>query len=162
MLTPDGEVKVLDFGIARLGEDGPDAVSDARPRAHRLFPVPSEESFPFARTAPGRVIGTAGCMSPEQARGEPVTVASDMYSFGLLLQELFTGKPPYEPDLDGVALLQKVQKGHSLPVTGVDAHLADLIDAPQGADPREPPRRRRRPSRACAGSRRSRGGGPAS
>ncbi len=127
MLTPDGEVKVLDFGIARLGEDDADSVADLDPERTSLFPVPSEESFPFARTAPGRVIGTAGCMSPEQARGEPVTVASDMYSFGLLLQELFTGQPPYEPELDAMALLRKVQKGYSLPVTGVDPHLADLI-----------------------------------
>jgi serine/threonine-protein kinase len=128
MLTPDGEVKVLDFGIARLGEDDADAGSDLDPERTGLFPAPSEESFVFARTAPGRVIGTAGCMSPEQARGEPVTVASDMYSFGLLLQELFTGKPPYESGLDAIALLRKVQKGYSLPVTGVDPHLADLID----------------------------------
>jgi tetratricopeptide (TPR) repeat protein len=139
MLTPDGEVKVLDFGIARLGEDDPNAFSELDPERTGLVRVPSEESFPFARTAPGRVIGTAGCMSPEQARGEPVTVASDMYSFGLLLQELFTGKPPYEPDLDGVALLKKVQKGHSLPVTGVDAHLGDLIESLKALTPETRP-----------------------
>jgi tetratricopeptide (TPR) repeat protein/tRNA A-37 threonylcarbamoyl transferase component Bud32 len=139
MLTPDGEVKVLDFGIARLGEEGPDVTPEMDPDRTGLFPVPSEESFRFGRTAPGRVIGTAGCMSPEQARGEPVTVASDMYSLGLLLQELFTGKPPYEPDLDGAALLRKVQRGHSLPVTGVDAHLADLIERLKSLTPESRP-----------------------
>ena len=139
MLTPDGEVKVLDFGIARLGEDDPDHGSDLDPERTGRFPVPSEESFRFARTAPGRVIGTAGCMSPEQARGEPLTVASDMYSFGLLLQELFTGKPPYEPGLDDVALLRKVQKGYSLPVTGVDPHLADLVERLKSLTPENRP-----------------------
>jgi tRNA A-37 threonylcarbamoyl transferase component Bud32 len=139
MLTPDGEVKVLDFGIARLGEDSPDAVSEVDPDRTGLFPMPFEESFLFARTAPGRVIGTAGCMSPEQARGETVTVASDMYSFGLLLQELSTGKPPYEPNLDGAALLKQVQRGQSLPVTGVDAHLADLIDRLKALTPETRP-----------------------
>jgi tetratricopeptide (TPR) repeat protein len=139
MLTPDGGVKVLDFGIARLGEDGPEMLPEIDPERTGLFSVPSEESFLFGRTAPGRVIGTAGCMSPEQARGEPVTVASDMYSFGLLLQELFTGKPPYEPGLDGVALLRKVQKGHSLPVTGVGSHLADLIASLKSLTPETRP-----------------------
>jgi serine/threonine protein kinase len=75
------------------------------------------------------VVGTAGCMSPEQARGEEVSVASDMYSFGLLLQELFTGKPPYPPGLDALDLLREVQKGRTLPVTGIDAHLTDLIES---------------------------------
>ncbi|HEX4496404.1 MAG TPA: serine/threonine-protein kinase [Thermoanaerobaculia bacterium] len=139
MLTPDGGVKILDFGIARLGEEGFDGASDIDPDRTGLFSVPSEESFLFARTAPGRVIGTAGCMSPEQARGEQVTVASDMYSLGLLMQELFTGKPPYEPDLDGVSLLRKVQKGHSLPVTGLDAHLTDLIERLKSLTPENRP-----------------------
>ena len=129
MLTADGGVKVLDFGIARLGMDdlaGLDAGLD--PDQTALFIPESEESFQFARTAPGKVVGTAGCMSPEQARGETVSVASDMYSFGLLLQELFTGKPPYAPDLDGITLLAEVQKGRTLPVAGIDDHLADLIE----------------------------------
>jgi tetratricopeptide (TPR) repeat protein/tRNA A-37 threonylcarbamoyl transferase component Bud32 len=139
MLTPDGGVKILDFGIARLGEDGPDSASEIDPDRTGLFSMPAEESFPFARTVPGRVIGTAGCMSPEQARGEQVTVASDMYSFGLLMQELFTGKPPYERDLDGVSLLRKVQKGHSLPVTGLDAHLTDLIESLKSLTPENRP-----------------------
>ena len=43
----------------------------------------------------GTVVGTLSYMSPEQARGEPVTAASDMYSYGLVLQELFTGRPVY-------------------------------------------------------------------
>ncbi|HEY0553967.1 MAG TPA: tetratricopeptide repeat-containing protein kinase family protein, partial [Thermoanaerobaculia bacterium] len=73
------------------------------------------------------------------ARGEPVTVASDMYSFGLLLQELFTGKPSYEPELDAIALLRKVQKGYSLPVTGVDPHLADLIERLKALTPENRP-----------------------
>ncbi|HEY3568229.1 MAG TPA: serine/threonine-protein kinase [Thermoanaerobaculia bacterium] len=128
MLTWDGGVKVLDFGIARLGEDAP-LIGGLDPDHTAVFLPASEESFQFARTAPGKVAGTAGCMSPEQARGEEVSVASDMYSFGLLLQELFTGKPPYTLTLNGLDLLREVQKGRTLPVTGIDADLADLIES---------------------------------
>jgi tetratricopeptide (TPR) repeat protein len=78
-------------------------------------------------------------MSPEQARGEEVSVASDMYSFGLLLQELFTGKPPYDPDLGALALLKEVQKGRTLPVTGIDAHLTDLIESLKSLTPENRP-----------------------
>ncbi len=56
-------------------------------------------------TRHGMVLGTARYMSPEQARGEAISPASDMYSFGLLLHELFSEKPPYEEDLDPRVLL---------------------------------------------------------
>ena len=138
MLTWDGGVKVLDFGIARLGEDAP-AGAGIDPDHTAVFIPECEESFQFARTAPGKVVGTAGCMSPEQARGEEVSVASDMYSFGLLLQEMFTGKPPYEPDLDAFTLLREVQKGRTLPVTGIDAHLTDLIESLKSLAPENRP-----------------------
>ncbi len=140
MLTWDGGVKVLDFGIARLGEDAPAAAASGVDPDHTMLFLPeSEEPFQFARTAPGKVVGTAGCMSPEQARGEEVSVASDMYSFGLLMQELFTGKPPYDPDLEGIDLLREVQKGRTLPVTGVDAHLTDLIESLKSLAPESRP-----------------------
>jgi Protein kinase domain/Tetratricopeptide repeat len=132
---------VLDFGIARLGED--DAAAGATPRLDpdctAVFIPESEESFQFARTAPGKVVGTAGCMSPEQARGEEVSVASDMYSFGLLLQELFTGKPPYDPALGAFELLREVQKGRTLPVAGIDAHLTELIESLKSLAPENRP-----------------------
>src|SRR3954469_2473853 len=138
MLTWDGGVKVLDFGIARLGEDAP-AGAGLDPDHTAFFIPESEESFQPAFTGRGKVVGTAGCMSPEQARGEEVSVASDMYSFGLLLQELFTGKPPYDPDLGAFELLREVQKGRTLPVTGIDAHLTDLIESLKSLAPESRP-----------------------
>ncbi len=139
MLTWDGGVKVLDFGIARLGEDTSSSALGVDPDSTLFFIPESEESFHFARTAPGKVVGTAGCMSPEQARGEEVSVASDMYSFGLLLQELFTGKPAYRPGLDGIDLLKEVQKGRTLPVTGVEAHLTGFIESLKSLAPENRP-----------------------
>lgn len=72
MLTPSGQVKVMDFGIAR-------AIADAS----------------SAMTQTAAVIGTAQYLSPEQARGETVDARSDIYSTGCLLYELLTGRPPF-------------------------------------------------------------------
>ncbi|HXF71003.1 MAG TPA: Stk1 family PASTA domain-containing Ser/Thr kinase [Actinomycetota bacterium] len=74
MVTRDGRVKVMDFGIARLA-DGADTV---------------------AQTA--AVLGTASYLSPEQARGEPVDARSDLYSLGVVLYEMLTGRPPFTGD----------------------------------------------------------------
>ena len=67
-------------------------------------------------------------MSPEQARGEPATPSSDMYSFGLLLQKLFATQGPYEDGLDQTALLEKARNGETLPPVGADKELAALIE----------------------------------
>jgi serine/threonine-protein kinase len=72
MITHGGQVKVMDFGIAR-------ALSAA--------------ASPGAQTA--SILGTAGYFSPEQARGEPVDARTDLYSTGVVLFELLTGKPPF-------------------------------------------------------------------
>ncbi len=74
MLTPEGRVKVLDFGLAKKTAR---AASDATATA---------------LSQPGLVIGTAGYMSPEQVRGEEVDSRSDIFSFGVVLYELVTGK----------------------------------------------------------------------
>jgi tetratricopeptide (TPR) repeat protein/tRNA A-37 threonylcarbamoyl transferase component Bud32 len=121
MLTPEGGVKVLDFGLARSVLD---AAADARDEPPRTV---SDGHTGYVHTELGSALGTAAFMSPEQARGEAVTAASDMFSFGLLLQELMTGRPPYEPGLPIHLLLVKVQDADTLPVTGLDRDTADLI-----------------------------------
>ena len=65
------------------------------------------------QTSGGMVMGTLGYMSPEQARAPRATTASDMYSFGLVLQELFTGRHPYPTDLDAIALVERVRTGQT-------------------------------------------------
>jgi serine/threonine-protein kinase len=79
------------------------------------------------RTEAGRVMGTPLYMSPEQARGEVVTTASDMYSFGLLLQALFTGKSPYPEGLGARQILDRARRGETLPVAGIDRDVAALV-----------------------------------
>jgi serine/threonine-protein kinase len=104
MLTSGGEVKVLDFGLAQ---------SEARP------PADASER--------GVLLGTVSYMSPEHARGERVTAASDMYAFGLLLQELFTGQGVH-PELSEPLILARVMTGESRPISGVDPDLAALVN----------------------------------
>lgn len=134
MLTDEGSVKVLDFGLALPAGETPAAEERGAVEA------PAHEPWTaLLRTELGRVVGTASCMSPEQARGETVTTASDIYSFGLLLQELFTGSSPYPPDLPFHHLLVKVQEGDTLPVAGVDSDLAVLIDRMKAPAPAQRP-----------------------
>ena len=74
LITPDGDVKVTDFGIARA--------------------VNTEESL----TQTGSVMGTAAYFSPEQAEGKGVDARSDIYSLGVVLYEMLTGRPPFTGD----------------------------------------------------------------
>jgi tetratricopeptide (TPR) repeat protein len=153
MVTSRGDVKVLDFGLARslpemettlvlAGAAGPGGIAaapsgdeDATKAPPSQAPAEEErESGPVTRL--GSLIGTVGYMSPEQARGERATAASDIYSCGLLLQELFTGKPPFERDLDAAARLLEAREARSLPVTGLEPGLTALLTrmkAPESA-----------------------------
>ena len=63
------------------------------------------------RTQLGQVLGTIRYMSPEQARGEAVTAASDLYSLGLIVREILTGEPPYPTDEPPLVTLTRVAKG---------------------------------------------------
>ncbi|MBS1811212.1 MAG: protein kinase [Acidobacteria bacterium] len=84
MLRRDGYVKVLDFGIAKLSE--------------KLVPAVTDSEAPTlvqSTTNPGIVIGTASYMSPEQARGERVDARTDIFSLGVVLYEMVTGRRPF-------------------------------------------------------------------
>src|SRR5271170_8097189 len=81
-VTRDGRIKVLDFGLAKL----------VRPEeAHE-----TEVTLSSPATLPGMVMGTVGYMSPEQVRGEPIDLRSDIFSFGAVLYEMLTGKRAFK------------------------------------------------------------------
>ncbi len=137
MVDALGQVKVLDFGLAR-STTGP-GKADELARAGADPGMAAAPEGGATLTALGDVMGTPRYMSPEQARGEPLTAASDMYSFGLVLQELFTGDKPYPVGLPFPELRQKAMWGETLPVTGVDAQLAGLIGRLKSLAPRDRP-----------------------
>jgi eukaryotic-like serine/threonine-protein kinase len=105
MLTRAGDVKVMDFGIAR-------AVSDSQ----------------LTMTQTAQVIGTAQYLSPEQARGERVDARSDLYSTGCLLYELLTGRPPFTGD-SPVAIAYQHVKEPPIPPSQVDPEVPPWADA---------------------------------
>ena len=79
-VTPDGTIKILDFGLAKFTETAAPATK-----------ATNSPTMSLAMTQAGMIIGTAGYMSPEQARGKPVDKRTDIWAFGVVLYELLTG-----------------------------------------------------------------------
>jgi serine/threonine protein kinase len=86
MVTPAGVVKVLDFGLAAVGQ--PSTPGDGNPT--------NSPTLTIAATQAGMIMGTAGYMSPEQAAGQTVDRRADIWAFGVVLWEMLTGKRLFE------------------------------------------------------------------
>src|SRR2546430_5300953 len=109
MLRPDGYVKVLDFGIAKLAE--------------QEVPVTlaEEEAVLLVETHLGSIMGTVGYMSPEQAYGAPVDKGTDIWSLGVVLYEMITGHVPFTGETPGEAM-SSILEMEPPPLTSYVAH----------------------------------------
>jgi len=105
MITAAGQVKVMDFGIAR-------AISDS--------------SATIAETS--AIVGTASYFSPEQARGESVDARTDLYSTGIVLFELLTGRAPFRGD-NPVAVAYQHVNSEAVPPSSLNPKVSPALDA---------------------------------
>jgi eukaryotic-like serine/threonine-protein kinase len=87
-LTPNGQVKILDFGLAKLAKSNSSS-------NYQGVGTSTDTSLEESLTQVGVIPGTAVYMSPEQARSEDLDVRSDIFSFGVVLFEMATGKKPF-------------------------------------------------------------------
>jgi eukaryotic-like serine/threonine-protein kinase len=113
LVRSDGVAKIADFGIART---------------HQATQL----------TQAGTVLGTAAYLAPEQAAGERVTAAADIYSLGAVAYELLSGRPPYQ--FESLADLAVAQQQPPAPLEGVPPELNRAVLHALSADPQARPR----------------------
>ncbi len=111
MVTSSGQVKVLDFGLARLSDESALSTSDA-----------ATQLVTSGLTGEGRIVGTVAYMSPEQAEGRLVDSRSDIFSAGVMLHEMATGRRPFEGDTP-VSIISSIVKDTPVSVTDLRTDL---------------------------------------
>jgi len=126
-ITPDGVVKVLDFGLAKVfaGESGPD--------------LTQSPTVTVGGTRGGAILGTAAYMSPEQARGQPVDKRADIWAFGCVLYEMLTGRLafPGQTVSDVIAAILEREPDWSVLPTATPPAVRELLRRCFEKDPKQ-------------------------
>ncbi len=107
----DQIVKVLDFGLAKLTEQKDDAPADTQAPTRVLV-----------KTTPGMVMGTVAYMSPEQARGQDVDARTDVFSLGVVLYEMLTGRLPFTGETTS-DIIASILRSEAAPTTNFNAEI---------------------------------------
>ena len=135
VLTDEGVPKILDFGLSKLiGDDEP----SGEPIASEMQTLTALASPQVTRA--GQVLGTLAYMSPEQVQGRPVDARTDVFSFGVMLYEMLTGKQPFagESSLDTVSAILRDEPA---PLDGgrrdVPADLQEILARSLAKEPGE-------------------------
>ena len=129
-LPSSGQAKILDFGLAKAVStaDGTDGLELKTAAGAVAAPQPARPAQPDATlTRLGTAIGTAGYMSPEQIRGEPLDGRTDIFSFGLVLYEMATGERAFVGDTEAI-LHDAIQHREPKPLRELTPELAPKLE----------------------------------
>jgi eukaryotic-like serine/threonine-protein kinase len=125
-VTQRGPVKILDFGLAKLTPQGSHSVDASAATAAVSGGISADQL-----TTPGMALGTIGYMSPEQARGEALDHRTDLFSFGVVLYEMATGKQPFSGATSAVifeAILNKITTSPAQINPGMPAQIEIILN----------------------------------
>ena len=130
-ITPDGQIKVLDFGLAKALADDP---ADAE--------LSDSPTLSAHATKIGVILGTAAYMSPEQARGKPVDKRTDIFSFGIVLYEMLTGRQLFKGEDAADTMASVIRSDPDF--RGLPAELPPRVREVLGRCLEKDPKKRRR------------------